>query len=100
MKVTWLSAGGAPSGHALPSDARSGVGAEAEKFHGGLGARLDVQFFVDAALVRAHGAEADAELVGDFLVERALREQREDFVFAWAEFLHVGGGLLRLVEML
>jgi hypothetical protein len=49
--------------------------------------------------MRPDGAETDAELVGDFLVEKTLGQQREDFLFAFGQLLHLGGRLLDLLEM-
>ena len=39
-----------------------------QELHHSLGARLNVQLFVDSVQVCAHGAECDSKLVGNFLV--------------------------------
>jgi hypothetical protein len=41
----------------------------------GFGAGLDVKLFVNRVQVRAHGAESNSELIGNFLVEITLRKQ-------------------------
>ena len=52
-----------------------------------LRARMDVQFFVNAADVSAHRVEADAELVANFLDEKSLREIVQHFAFALRKVL-------------
>src|SRR6185503_3119960 len=47
-----------------------------------LGARTDVQFFVNAADVGIHGRDADLEFVRNLLVEKAAGEKLEHFAFA------------------
>ena len=60
----------------------------------GLGARADVEFFVDAPDVGAHGFKADPKFVGDFLVHETLTQQIKDFLFAGRKFFgwFRGGG--------
>ena len=43
--------------------------------HGRLGPRMDVEFFIDIADVGADGAEADGQMVGNFLIPMAFGEQ-------------------------
>jgi hypothetical protein len=53
---------------------------------------VDVEFLVDAGL---HDPAADAELVGDFLLEEPLCQQFEHFILAGGELAHDfrrGGG--------
>lgn len=50
-----------------------------QKFHHGLGARLDMQLFINRVQMRPHGAQADTELIGDFLVKIAFGPQRQNF---------------------
>ena len=45
-----------------------------------LGARLHMQFLIDRVQVGAHGAQADAELIRDFLVEKSLRQMIQHLV--------------------
>ena len=45
-----------------------------------------MELFIDGVQMRPHRAQADAELVGDFLVEITLGEQPENFVFAFGQF--------------
>src|SRR5581483_4628094 len=65
----------------------------------GLAAGLDVELFVNGVEVGADGAEGDAEAVGNFLVEKTLGKQGEDFLFALGEFLDVGFRFLDVLEM-
>ena len=48
----------------------------------GFGAGADLELLVNAADVGADRGDADAELVGDFLVEEALGEEFEDLLLA------------------
>lgn len=50
-----------------------------------LGAGADLEFGVDVDDVGADGGEADAEAVGDFLVEESLGEEPQDLVLAMRE---------------
>lgn len=54
----------------------------AQEFGHRLGARAHLELFVDAPDVGVHGFVADAEFLGDFLVEKALRQQVEHFALA------------------
>lgn len=56
---------------------------------GGLGAGVDVEFFVDASAVGVHGVGADAEGIRDFLTEVTLGEEVEDFFFAFGELAQI-----------
>jgi hypothetical protein len=49
-----------------------------EEFHNSLSPRLHVELFIDGGQMRPHGAQGNPELVGDFLVEITLGEQRGD----------------------
>ena len=49
-----------------------------------------MELAVDRVQVRPESAHADAELVGDFLIAKIVREQREDLVFARGGRLHLG----------
>src|SRR5688572_16716975 len=51
--------------------------------------RLDVQLAVHFVEMAAHGAQADAELITDFLVEPAGGQQGEDFLLARGESCQV-----------
>ena len=70
-----------------------------QEFDDRLGARLDVELPVNGMEMGAHGAGADGELVGDFLVEVAPGQQREDLLLPFGELLNLGGGLLDLLEV-
>lgn len=50
-----------------------------------LGTGVDLQFLVNPAGEGADGAEADVQLVGDFLQETAFRKQGKDFGFTGRE---------------
>jgi hypothetical protein len=52
-----------------------------EEFGDGFGAGADLKFFVDAADIGMDGFVADAEFIGDFLVEKTVAEAIEDFLF-------------------
>jgi len=54
-----------------------------------------MKFFVDAADVRVHSGQFDAELVGDFFVEITVGKQLENLIFARGQFGH--GCRLRLL---
>jgi hypothetical protein len=62
------------------------------KFGDGFGPRPHLQFFVNAADVGVDGFVADAEFVGDFLVNQSLAQQVEHLLFALGK---VFGGLRR-----
>ena len=64
-----------------------------------LGARLDVELFVNGVEMGADGAGADGELVGDFLVEIAFGKESEDFVLPFGELLDFGGRGLDLLKV-
>ena len=86
----------------LPGGWTEAIGLEFVVAGGGLGAGVDVEFFVDATAVSVHGVVADAEFVCDFLAEVALGEEVEDFFFAFgklAEFVF-GIGRAGLAEAL
>jgi hypothetical protein len=53
-----------------------------EKFGDRFGAGADLKFFVDAPNVGVNGLVADAEFVGDFLVDQTLGQKVEDLLFA------------------
>ena len=59
---------------------------------GGLGARAHVKFLIDATAVGMHGGKSNAELVGDFLEEIALRNQFENLALALGQGLHLPAG--------
>jgi len=46
-----------------------------------------------------NGAQGEAELIGDFLVEKTLRQERENLLFALGELFHVRLRLFDLMEM-
>lgn len=52
---------------------------------------MDLEFFVDGADVGADGVDADLEGIGDFLVEAAVGEVLEDFLFGGGEVQDRGG---------
>ena len=68
----------------------SAVSLRAEKFHDGLRARLDVEFFVDRVEMRADGAVRNTELVGDFLDQISLGKSLQDLLLAGRQFLIPG----------
>jgi antitoxin component of RelBE/YafQ-DinJ toxin-antitoxin module len=51
-----------------------------------------VEFLVDAPAVGVHGGKSNAELVGDFLEEIALRNQFENLALALGQGLHLPAG--------
>jgi hypothetical protein len=51
----------------------------------GFGAGADVKFLVDVAYMGVNGADADAELIGDFFGAPTLGEESQDFFFARGE---------------
>src|ERR1039458_7028606 len=55
-------------------------------FHDGLGARVDVQFFINRPHIAAHRVNADVHAVGDFLIGVALGELIQKFPFRRREF--------------
>ena len=59
-----------------------------------MGARADLEFFVDPAYVSIYSWHTYAEFFGDFFVKEALGEEVEDFAFARGEVFGfgVGGG--------
>jgi hypothetical protein len=71
----------------------------AEKFYDRLGARLNVKLLVNGVEMGANGAEGNAEMVGDFLVQVTFGEESENFLFAFGEFFDVGPGLLDFLEV-
>lgn len=52
------------------------------KFHGGFGAAADMELDIDVLEVLADGLDGDVELVGDLLVDEALRDDAHHFLFA------------------
>ena len=52
-----------------------------------MGAGVDVEFFVDPADVGLDGRMGDFEMLGDFLEEKALREEFKDFPLARRKFV-------------
>ena len=58
----------------------------------GLGAGVDVEFFVDAGDGFLHRPVADAKLPGDFLKQQALDQRIEDLPLAGPQMHQIGGG--------
>ncbi len=54
----------------------------AQIFGDRLGARLDVQFFVDAPEICADGVDANAQLVGDLFVSKPLGQTIQNHFLA------------------
>jgi len=48
-----------------------------------LGARLDVQFFVNTPEVSANGINADVQLIGNLLVGKPLGQAVQNHLLAW-----------------
>jgi hypothetical protein len=86
---------GAEAGFGLFPAQRDGGAVGFEEFGHGFGAGADLEFFVDAADVGVDGFVADAEFVGDFLVEEALARQSRTSCSRGERF-SVGWGTLRL----
>jgi hypothetical protein len=63
----------------------------AEEFHHRLVARVDLQFVVNVLQMGADRVEADAHVIGDFLVKAALGELGENFGLASGQPLHFAG---------
>ena len=59
-----------------------------------------MELLIDVADVRVHGGVAHLHLVGDFLVEKTLRQQIQNFRLARRKALRLGGHLRRLLERL
>ena len=55
---------------------------KAQIFGDGFGARLDVQFFVNAPEISADGINADVQLVGDLFVSQPLGQTIQNHFLA------------------
>jgi hypothetical protein len=68
-----------------------------QKLGYGFSAGADLKFFVDTANIGVDGLVTDAKFLGDLLVEKALAEAIEDFLFALGEIF---SGLWRRTGLL
>ncbi len=64
-----------------------------QKFGHGFGAGADLELLVDAADVGVDGLVADAQFVGDLLVEEALAQQIQHFLLARGKGVAASFGL-------